>query len=297
VSLELKRIFYNININTMGFFDIKLLLILLLTIIIYIMFREITTIKSQINYLFAINKEPKKNIIIDNQYPYNNTIIQPVNNIITDEDPYTDFNEFDDLNFDDIATNINMPESLFNNFIIKTIHLPLNNINDFVFQNYKVENYKPYNENVIALNDYNVVELDNIDDLDNINNLDIVDDNNNVVINLNNNFDNMDIDLNNNNVIISNKEFDNMTEKTDNTHIEVYSNDNTITISPTKNENNTTNNNNNNNISILKDLTKYKLPELQDLAIEYKIALQINNKKKNKNDLIKDIKSYISNKK
>jgi hypothetical protein len=47
---------------------------------------------------------------------------------------------------------------------------------------------------------------------------------------------------------------------------------------------------------ILKKINSYKLPELQDLAIEYKIDLELNSKNKNKNQLISDIKNYISTK-
>ena len=48
--------------------------------------------------------------------------------------------------------------------------------------------------------------------------------------------------------------------------------------------------------NILKNLNKYKLPELQDIAIEYKLGLQINGKNKNKNQLLNDIKNFILNK-
>jgi hypothetical protein len=43
---------------------------------------------------------------------------------------------------------------------------------------------------------------------------------------------------------------------------------------------------------IILNLQKYKLPELQDIAMQYKINLSINNKKKNKTQLIDDIKKY-----
>ncbi len=48
--------------------------------------------------------------------------------------------------------------------------------------------------------------------------------------------------------------------------------------------------------NILKNLNKYKLPELQDIAIEYKLGLQLNGKNKNKNQLLNDIKNFILNK-
>lgn len=48
--------------------------------------------------------------------------------------------------------------------------------------------------------------------------------------------------------------------------------------------------------TVLKNLSKYKLPELQDIAIEYKLGLQLGNKNKNRTQLINDIKNYILNK-
>ena len=48
--------------------------------------------------------------------------------------------------------------------------------------------------------------------------------------------------------------------------------------------------------NVLKNLNKYKLPELQDLAIEYRLGVQFNGKNKNKNQLLNEIKNYILNK-
>ena len=48
--------------------------------------------------------------------------------------------------------------------------------------------------------------------------------------------------------------------------------------------------------NVLKNLNKYKLPELQDIAIEYNLGLQSNGKNKNKNQLLNEIKNYILNK-
>ncbi len=48
--------------------------------------------------------------------------------------------------------------------------------------------------------------------------------------------------------------------------------------------------------NVLKNLNKYKLPELQDIAIEYRLGVQSNGKNKNKNQLLNEIKNYILNK-
>ena len=45
--------------------------------------------------------------------------------------------------------------------------------------------------------------------------------------------------------------------------------------------------------NIIKNINKYKLPELQDIAIKYNINLSNNNKKKTKGELINDIKIYF----
>ena len=80
-------------------------------------------------------------------------------------------------------------------------------------------------------------------------------------------------------------------------HVEVYSND----------SDKQPNNSNNNEIKfntnkkerdyelILNNLGKLKLPELQDLAIEFKLPIQINQKKKTRNELMGNIKDYIVN--
>ena len=71
--------------------------------------------------------------------------------------------------------------------------------------------------------------------------------------------------------------------------LEIYSNDDSVSISPIIFDNN----NNKSNINVL-NLSKYKLPQLQDIALEYGITLQINSKKKTKNELINDIKNYLN---
>ena len=75
-------------------------------------------------------------------------------------------------------------------------------------------------------------------------------------------------------------------------HTEIYSNDESLNNSSFITSLILSKPNNKN----IKDLNKIKLPELQDLAISYKISLQNNNKKKTKTELITDIKKYLSNK-
>jgi hypothetical protein len=81
-------------------------------------------------------------------------------------------------------------------------------------------------------------------------------------------------------------------------HIEIYSNDEShVETSPKQNvSENVSNDSNIDYKNILKNLTKYKLPELQDLAIQFKLPKENNNKKKTRPELIEEIKNYISNK-
>ena len=48
--------------------------------------------------------------------------------------------------------------------------------------------------------------------------------------------------------------------------------------------------------NILKNINRYKLPELQDYAILFKLPKDNNNKKKTRQELIEEIKNYILNK-
>lgn len=76
-------------------------------------------------------------------------------------------------------------------------------------------------------------------------------------------------------------------------HLEVYSNDSNqveIINQTSSLKNDKINNKISKDDEYKKNLLKYKLPELQDIAIEYNIELNKNNKKKNKIELINDIK-------
>ncbi len=79
------------------------------------------------------------------------------------------------------------------------------------------------------------------------------------------------------------------------TPLEEFSNDNNDNVENIQN-NSTLKINESKLENILKNLNKYKLPELQDIAIEYKLGLQLNGKNKNKNQLLNDIKNFILNK-
>ena len=77
-----------------------------------------------------------------------------------------------------------------------------------------------------------------------------------------------------------------------NSHLEVFSND-------TENKNSLNNSSNTNDLTnkitsetINKSLTRLKLPELQDKAIELKIQLSSNGKKKTRTELINEIKTH-----
>jgi len=89
------------------------------------------------------------------------------------------------------------------------------------------------------------------------------------------------------------QETENTVKSDEKKHIEIYSNENTPIETNTTVEINKVKPSSD---DIIKNINKYKLPELQDLAIEYNISIQNNNKKKSKNELIDDIKKYILNK-
>jgi hypothetical protein len=89
-----------------------------------------------------------------------------------------------------------------------------------------------------------------------------------------------------------------------NSHLEVFSNDtenknNLNSLSNSSNVNELTNSSNVNELTnkatsetINKSLARLKLPELQDKAIELKIQLSVNGKKKTRTELINEIKTH-----
>ena len=95
---------------------------------------------------------------------------------------------------------------------------------------------------------------------------------------------------NSKNINLNKKDSSLKSSEISNNHTEIYSNEDSINNSYISTNKQVKTDDN------IKDFNKYKLPELQDLAISYKISLQNGNKKKTKIELINDIKKYVSNK-
>jgi hypothetical protein len=100
------------------------------------------------------------------------------------------------------------------------------------------------------------------------------------------------LSLNNNENRVEVLESEDSKSKTS-SHVEIYSNDSDKNISEIKFNTNKKDAHNYN--TILNNLNKLKLPELQDIAIDFKLPIQINQKKKTRNELMNNIKDFILN--
>lgn len=282
----------------MGFFDLKFIIIILLTIIVYLMYREIISIKFKVEQLYQINNDKipndNKKIIKDN--PKNKSIINNIKNQI-----------LDNLEINKLKTNEDTP--FVSKCIVKTIKIPLDletMLNPF---------QKEYNSpQIIELSPNNIEEItspNNIEEIISPNNTEKPNSPTNLPNNQKNKY------LNQITISLGNEKLETIEEEnqiTDNnetteintenksyassSHIEIYSNDESNIDSSIKLNicENGSNESNINYKNILKNLSKYKLPELQDIAIQFKLPKENNNKKKTRHELIEEIKNYISNK-
>lgn len=206
----------------MGFFDLKFIIIVLLSIVVYLMYCEIINIKYKVEKICQNN-----NIKIFNNKNMLDKIIEQAND-----------NEQPNLN----------------KCFVKTIRIPLESL---------LNTNEVKNDKVIELLSSDIEIISPTNKLETIK-------------------EEIDIDITENKSYI------------DSSHIEVYSNDesnneiisNNITLNESKIDYK----------NILKNLNKYKLPELQDLAIQFELPREVNNKKKTRNELIEEIKNYIINK-
>lgn len=206
----------------MGFFDLKFIIIVLLSIVVYLMYCEIINIKYKVEKICQTN-----NIKIFNNKNMLDKIIE--------------------------QTNDSSPPNL-NKCFVKTIRIPLESL---------LNPNEVKNDKIIELLSSDIEIISPTNKLETIK-------------------EETDIDMTENKSYI------------DSSHIEVYSNDETnneiISNNITLNESKIDYKN------ILKNLNKYKLPELQDLAIQFELPREVNNKKKTRNELIEEIKNYIVNK-
>ena len=258
----------------MGFFDIKLLLIIILAICIYLIYNQINKINLKINNLF-------------NNFKLKN---QKINNIMQDNIMQNDFFNItenqNNLNLLNIIENLTgFSDNIMSGCIIKKINIPFNKQPDIIniLNVEEIENFEK-NYNSLILEEFEKSEIYNDDQ---------------IIIEYSEKDDPIIIEDSEKNdpVIIEDSEKDDLiilseSEKNNKKHIEIYSNENTPIESTTIEINKL----NKSFDDIIKNINKYKLAELQDLAFEYNINIQNNNKKKNKSELIDDIKNYILNK-
>ena len=302
----------------MSFFDFKFVIIILLTIIIYLMYREIIDIKYKVKYLIDNNKlsDLKKKPINKNK-----------NNILSD---FNKDNILSDFNKDNILSDFNKETILSeerlekNKCFIKTIKIPINL--DSLFNPFQ---QKQKNIQIIELSpiiddeelspiidDEELSPINNDEELLPINNDDkgLLKNNDYEGLLKNNDYEGLlkNTSPENNNIqnkleiinsegeLLSDTKNEITENNTDNksyassSHIEIYSNDDSnINLSLYENISKESNIDYKN---ILKNLNKYKLPELQDISFQFKLPIENNNKRKTRIELIDEIKNYIINK-
>jgi hypothetical protein len=299
----------------MGFFDLKFIIIILLTIIVYLLYREIIDIKYKIGFLFNNNN---KKIIKNNS----------LDNILSDFQKESDETEklveqTEQLEQLEQSEQIEQPEknnTFLNRCVVKTIKIPLN-LNSFL---------NPFEKVCEKKDSIQIIELSssNIEDVTSSKNnspeISQFFENNNPYSVFSNDAKNLEtieetnetsfdkitqnktVEETNNKINLEINSFPNETTENNadnksyasSSHIEIYSNDDLNPDTSVKSSicDNVLNKSNIDYKNILKNLTKYKLPELQDLVIQFKLPKENNNKKKTRLELIEEIKNYISNK-
>ena len=284
----------------MGFFDIKLLLIIILAICIYLIYNQINKINLKINNLFnnfKLKNQKINNIMQDNIMQDN--IMQ--DNIMQDNIMQNDFFNItenqNNLNLLNIIENLTgFSDNIMSGCIIKKINIPFNKQPDIIniLNVEEIENFEK-NYNSLILEEFEKSEIYNDDQII----IEYSEKDDPIIIEDSEKDDPIIIEDSEKNdpVIIEDSEKDDLiilseSEKNNKKHIEIYSNENTPIESTTIEINKL----NKSFDDIIKNINKYKLAELQDLAFEYNINIQNNNKKKNKSELIDDIKNYILNK-
>jgi hypothetical protein len=267
----------------MAFFDIKSIILLLVVVIVYIMYKEINNIKKKILSLTNAYENISKKI-------KNEPTISTVNN--------------EEINSEEINSD-ELNNELFREYMFKTIHIPITkpklysndieiiNISEISSSN---SNKKP-NKNI----NETPSNIQNIDETPpNIHHSDETQPNiqhsDETPLNIDKTqLDIQNIDEKSLNIDESQLDIQNIDEST---REEIYSNEeNNNILSQSSNENILlSESKQNEDLEILKNIYKYKLPELQDVALKFKLIIQTNNKKKTKQELINDIKNFIINK-
>ncbi len=323
----------------MGFFDLKLIIIIALTIICYFIYKELLHINKKVNYSYS------RLIKLENYYNGLNGIT-PLNI----ENELVNLNNLD-IQTDNLSESNNSLEPKFNN----SLEPEFNNSLEPEFNNSQEHNYnsEQYQLEINRQNELNKLNEEYISIQNELRNLPqdtsteinyVFDQIAMVPLNIPFNFNLLNAkqyDILPKINEVSNESFSNETESVLNSEtlteksIQSHKSETQLTnksnetktskeikeetISSETSENKITtpleefSNDNNDNVeniqnnstlkineskleNILKNLNKYKLPELQDIAIEYKLGLQLNGKNKNKNQLLNDIKNFILNK-
>jgi hypothetical protein len=301
----------------MSFFDFKFVIIILFTIIIYLMYREIIDIKYKVKYLIDNNKLPD----LKKKHINKNNILSDFNkdNILSD---FNKDNILSDFNKETIDKNNILSEERLekNKCFIKTIKIPINLDSLFnPFQqkqkNIQINELSPIiddEELSPIIDDEELSPINNDKELSPINNdeeLSPINNNEELLKNTspeitqfyeNNNIQNKLEIINSEGELLSDTKNEITENNTDNksyassSHIEIYSNDDSnINLSLYENISKESNIDYKN---ILKNLNKYKLPELQDISFQFKLPIENNNKRKTRIELIDEIKNYIINK-
>lgn len=254
----------------MGFIDIKLILILVLAIIIYFIYKQLNNLQ---NLVIKMHKHKQVQNINDTEYDKDKSFLSA----------FSQKTNFSDNEQTPFISQQNKSEFLNN--IVKSFEIPLptHNITELFSQpsisiiNLKHQEMK---QNIVPTDDRVIEIIDSISDSKN-KTLSIT---NQEIITESVNDDKPEI--------ITESVNDDIDEYKE----EIYSNHSNNDEEPNVSNEDKEVNKNYNYKEILKNLNKYKLPELQDLALEFNIKLSSELKKKTRNDLIDEIKLYISNK-
>jgi hypothetical protein len=273
------------------FFDIKLILIIILIVIIYFLHRDISKIKEKVNSLIhnvslihkTIPKEEKTKMLADKYeeiFSSDHEIHGEHTEMYQSKTPFNFNNPFDIFNFDSFSP-------------IKIIKIPLNasekitcplDITAMRLTNQPV----PYTHIMTDIKPI-VVEEKHDTKLNTILEEDTTINQTDSKIQSDKYSDEWSEDNEDTQV---EEDDETSTGTNTGTHLEVYSNDsvkevlsNTQATQSPKLKSNTE--------DYKKNLSKYKLPELQDIAIEYKIEIKKDGKNKTKVDLINDLKKIL----
>ena len=338
----------------MSFPDIKLIIILFLTMAVFFMYREIVTIKTKLNTLYLSHQNLKNNIsntsckLINNNFSnnINDTTYDEFSNNTYDEFLNNTYDEFSDNTYDKVSNLISSQVNKNNNFfgegIIKTISIPLDSYNMVKLNSYHEYIYDHALERIDSPTQVQTESLIQVqtDSPKQVQNELLIQEQTDSPTQVQNELliqEQTDSPTQVQTELLIQQQTDSPTqvqtelliqvqnysptqvqnysptqvqtelliqEQTDlsknlavneseiSNHTEIYSNDESLNNSSFITSLILSKPNNKN----IKDLNKIKLPELQDLAISYKISLQNNNKKKTKTELITDIKKYLSNK-